>query len=52
MPNKSGKQFRFMAMAANPKSRKKMKGKKPPMKVAKEYAKHGPPPKGKGLLER
>lgn len=49
MPSKTKKQHNFMAMAANPKSRKKMKGKKPPMKVAREYMKAD---KGKGgLLE-
>ena len=40
MPSKTKKQARFMAMCATPKGRKKAKGKCPPKKVAKEYARH------------
>jgi hypothetical protein len=40
MPSKTKKQARFMAMCATPKGRKKAKGKCPPLKVAREYAKH------------
>lgn len=40
MPSKSGKQHRFMAMAASPKGRAKLKAegvKVPPLKIAKEF---------------
>ena len=40
MPSKTKKQARFMAMCATPKGRKKAKGKCPPKRVAKEYARH------------
>ena len=38
MPAKSEKQRKFMGACANPKSRKKMKRKCPPRKVAREFA--------------
>jgi len=37
MPSKSEAQRRLMEMAANPKSRRKMRGRKPPLKVAREF---------------
>lgn len=37
MPAKTERQRRFMAMCANPKTRKKAKGKCPPISVAEEY---------------
>ena len=40
MPSKTKKQAGFMAMCATPKGRAKAKGKCPPKKVAKEYARH------------
>jgi hypothetical protein len=40
MPSKTKKQARFMAMCATPKGRKKAKGKCPPIRVSKEYARH------------
>jgi len=38
MPAKTAKQQRFMGACANPKTRKKMKKKCPPAKVAKEFS--------------
>lgn len=49
MPAKSQAQQRFMGMCSTVKGRAKVKGKCPPMAVAKEYA-HAP--KGKKLFER
>ena len=40
MPSKTQKQARFMAMCATSKGRAKAKGKCPPVRVAKEYARH------------
>lgn len=39
MPAKTEKQRKFMGLCSNPEGRKKAKGKCPPMKVAKEFAK-------------
>lgn len=39
MPAKSDKQQKFMGMCSTPEGRKKAKGKCPPKKVAKEFAK-------------
>lgn len=39
MPAKSGEQYRFMAMCASEKGRKKAEGDCPPKSVAKEYVK-------------
>jgi hypothetical protein len=38
MPAKSAAQQRYMGMCSTPKGRKKAKGKCPPKKVAKEFA--------------
>jgi len=38
MPAKTEKQRRFMGMCTTPKGRKKAKGKCPPVKIAREFA--------------